>query len=64
MRWPSSQVLRDIASDRLAQVTFVTPSAAESDHAGTNDGTGPSWVASIVNAIGKSSYWNRHGHPS
>ncbi len=58
VRWPSSQVLRDIASDRLAQVTFVTPSAAESDHAGTNDGTGPSWVASIVNAIGKSSYWN------
>ena len=58
VRWPSSQVLRDIASDRLAQVTFVTPSAAESDHAGKNDGTGPSWVASIVNAIGKSSYWN------
>jgi phospholipase C len=58
VRWPSSQVLKDIASGRLAAVTFVTPSAAESDHAGKNDGTGPSWVASIVNAIGKSSYWN------
>ena len=58
VRWPSAQVLKDIASDRLAAVTFVTPSAADSDHPGTNDGTGPSWVASIVNAIGKSSYWN------
>jgi phospholipase C len=58
VRWPSAQVLKDIALDRLADVTFVTPSAAESDHAGTNNGTGPSWVASIVNAIGKSSYWN------
>ena len=57
VRWPSAQVLKDIASDRLAEVTFVTPSAAESDHAGKNNGTGPSWVASIVNAIGKSSYW-------
>jgi phospholipase C len=58
VRWPSAQVLKDIASDRLAAVTFVTPSAADSDHPGTNDGSGPSWVASIVNAIGKSSYWN------
>lgn len=58
VRWPSAQVLRDIARDRLADVTFVTPSAAASDHAGKNNGTGPSWVASIVNAIGKSSYWN------
>ena len=57
VRWPSAQVLRDIASERLADVTFVTPSKAASDHAGENDGTGPSWVASIVNAIGKSSYW-------
>src|SRR5580692_581680 len=58
VRWPSTQVLRDIASDDLADVTFVTPSADESDHAGSNKGRGPSWVASIVNAIGKSKYWN------
>jgi phospholipase C len=57
VRWPSAQVLRDIRLYRLADVTFVTPSAAESDHAGKTNGTGPSWVASIVNAIGKSSYW-------
>jgi phospholipase C len=33
----------------------VIPTAANSDHAGVNDGGGPSWVASIVNAIGNSS---------
>jgi phospholipase C len=58
VRWPSSRVLKDIASDSLAEVTFITPSAEESDHAGSNKGRGPSWVASIVNAIGEGSYWN------
>ncbi|MBV8531891.1 MAG: hypothetical protein JO104_11270 [Candidatus Eremiobacteraeota bacterium] len=56
--WPSSQVLTDIANGALASVVFVTPTTPESDHAGDNNGTGPSWVASIVNAIGSSSYWN------
>ncbi len=56
--WPSSQVIKDVGAHRLPAVTFVTPSASDSDHPGTNDGTGPSWVASVVNAIGRSSYWN------
>lgn len=54
---PQKQVLSDIAHNQLAQVTWVIPSGRESDHAEANDGTGPSWVASVVNAIGKSSYW-------
>jgi phospholipase C len=54
---PSAQVLADIANGNLASVVFVTPTAAESDHSGENKGTGPSWVASIVNAVGSSSYW-------
>jgi len=56
--WPSSRVLADINNDKLAQVTFITPSAKRSDHAGHTDGTGPDWVASIVNEIGKSKYWD------
>jgi phospholipase C len=55
---PPSQVLLDISHDNLANVVFVTPTAAASDHAGDNKGTGPAWVASIVNAIGASTYWN------
>lgn len=55
---PQTQVLSDIAAGNLAQVTWVMPSAQASDHARVNDGSGPSWVASIVNAIGNSSYWD------
>ena len=55
---PPAQVLNDIADGQLPQVSWVTPTAAESDHAKSNNGTGPSWVASVVNAIGQSPYWN------
>ncbi len=55
--WPSGQFLKDISSGKLAAVTFITPTAKASDHAGKNNGTGPSWVAAVVNAIGKSPYW-------
>jgi phospholipase C len=55
---PQTKVLTDIANNRLAQVTWVIPDGQESDHAGVNDGSGPSWVASIVNAIGNSPYWD------
>jgi phospholipase C len=59
VKWPSSSVLDDIKYGRLAEVSFVTPSGLESDHSGRNNGSGPSWVASIVNAIGENrSYWN------
>ena len=55
---PETQVLTDIMSGNLATVSWVIPTGKNSDHAGSIDGTGgPSWVASIVNAIGNSSYW-------
>jgi phospholipase C len=38
-------------------VSWVIPDGKQSDHALQTDGTGPSWVASIVNAIGASQYW-------
>jgi len=53
-----TQVLTDITNGQLADVSWVIPSGAASDHAGTTDGSGPSWVASVVNAIGKSQYWD------
>lgn len=55
---PPSQVLTDIADGQLANVVWVTPTKSASDHPKVTDGSGPSWVASIVNAVGKSSYWN------
>ncbi len=47
-------VLTDIGKCKLQQVNWVIPTALESDHAGITDGSGPSWVASIVNKIGGS----------
>jgi phospholipase C len=55
---PPSRVLTDIKNGTLANVVWVTPTLAASDHPGQTNGTGPAWVASVVNAIGKSNYWN------
>jgi phospholipase C len=54
---PETQVLTDIAAGKLAQVTWIVPSFNNSDHPGAPP-QGPDWVASIVNAIGKSQFWN------
>jgi phospholipase C len=55
---PQTTVLSDAANGKLAQVSWVIPDAADSDHAGTQSNKGPSWVAGVVNAIGESQYWN------
>jgi trimeric autotransporter adhesin len=51
------KVLSDITTNQLRDVSWVVPSGQASDHPAGNDGSGPSWVASVVNAIGNSSYW-------
>ena len=53
-----TQVLTDISKGRLPAVSWVIPIWWESDHPGSPVSLGPSWVASIVNAIGASPYWN------
>jgi phospholipase C len=47
-----AHVLTDISGCNLRDVSWVIPTDANSDHAYDSDGGGPSWVASIVNAIG------------
>jgi phospholipase C len=56
---PQTKILKDIDDCKLAPVSWVTPDGADSDHAGINQGKGPAWVASIVNAIGNGGcgYW-------
>jgi phospholipase C len=54
----NTQILTDIANGQLASVSWVIPTGQESDHALNNNGSGPSWVASVVNAIGNSQYWS------
>jgi phospholipase C/sugar lactone lactonase YvrE len=55
---PQTKVLTDIAAGHLAQMSWVIPTGQDSDHPGSTGGSGPSWVASIVNAIGNSPYWS------
>jgi phospholipase C len=56
---PPPTVLTDIKNGKLAQVTWITPSAEYSDHAGPAiTAEGPDWVASITNAVGASQYWD------
>ena len=55
---PQNQFFTDVANGNLRQINWVTPTCENSDHAGCNSDTGPSWVASLVNAIGESQYWD------
>ncbi|HVA33546.1 MAG TPA: alkaline phosphatase family protein, partial [Candidatus Baltobacteraceae bacterium] len=57
---PSTAIFGDISSSSLPAMSWVIPDAAESDHlwSPTTPDYGPSWVASVVNAIGESRYWD------
>ncbi|MBV8530287.1 MAG: hypothetical protein JO104_03145 [Candidatus Eremiobacteraeota bacterium] len=52
-------IFNDIHYGQLPAVSWVIPDRQNSDHpaGGPHTDTGPSWVASIVNAVGESSYW-------
>lgn len=55
---PQTQILTDIQHGELAQVTWIVPDFAHSDHPGSGSNEGPDWVASIVNTIGESQFWS------
>jgi phospholipase C len=54
---PQTRVLTDAAAGQLASVSWVIPDWLDSDHPAADSDTGPSWVSSVVNAIGKSKDW-------
>jgi phospholipase C len=55
---PQTKIFNDISNNALPNVSWVIPDEPDSDHPGLGKDTGPSWVASVVNAIGESPYWN------
>jgi phospholipase C len=55
---PQTKFFDDIKHGKLRAVSWVTPTYPNSDHSGSGSKTGPSWVAAVVNAIGKSQYWS------
>ncbi|HVN68240.1 MAG TPA: alkaline phosphatase family protein [Candidatus Binatia bacterium] len=48
----------DITNGTLPAVSWIVPDDNNSDHPAVQSDTGPSWVASIVNAVGQSNYWD------
>ena len=55
---PQTRILTDAQNGDLPGVAWVTPDWQDSDHTGSGYDRGPSWVASVVNAIGESPDWN------
>jgi phospholipase C len=51
-------IFTDIDNNALPAVSWVIPSNTDSDHPGGKNDNGPPWVATVVNAIGESSYWD------
>lgn len=54
-------VIADVQKCALPAVSWVIPAALYSDHAGISDGSGPNWVAGVINAIGNSACTNADG---
>ena len=55
---PDTNIFKDIDNNALPAMSWVIPDGNNSDHPDYAKDTGPSWVASVVNAIGKSPYWD------
>ncbi len=55
--WPETNIFSDIKTNQLPKVAWVIPEDDANDHPGASTDNGPSWVASVVNAIGNSGYW-------
>lgn len=54
---PTTAFLRDVRKNELPAMSWVIPEPDDSDRPGFPQDNGPAWIASIVNAIGESSYW-------
>jgi phospholipase C len=54
---PETNIFQFIDNGELPAVSWVIPDTLTSDHPGPHGNMGPDWVASVVNAIGQSSYW-------
>ncbi|HEY1868995.1 MAG TPA: alkaline phosphatase family protein [Candidatus Cybelea sp.] len=55
---PNWTFITDVRAGKLAKFTWITPICSDSDHVNCPGGHGPSWVAALVNTVGKSKFWN------
>jgi phospholipase C len=55
---PETNIFSDITNKALPAVSWVIPEDDDSDHPDEAEDNGPEWVASVVNAVGASSFWS------
>src|SRR5579871_2051726 len=55
---PNWRFIKDVRAGKLANFTWITPVCDDSDHVNCPGGYGPSWVAALVNTVGKSKFWS------
>ena len=55
---PNWKFITDVRRGKLANFTWITPVCDDSDHTNCPGDYGPSWVAALVNTVGKSKFWN------
>ena len=55
---PNWKFISDVRAGKLANFTWITPVCGDSDHVNCGGGYGPSWIASLVNTVGKSKFWD------
>ncbi|HLY03900.1 MAG TPA: alkaline phosphatase family protein [Candidatus Cybelea sp.] len=58
---PETNIFNDVTNGALPGVSWVIPEDKNSDHPGHQAhriDAGPQWVASVVNAVGESTYWD------
>jgi phospholipase C len=55
---PPSTIISDAQAGSLPAMSWLAPELINSDHSGSKSKKGPSWVTSVVNAIGQGPNWN------
>ena len=55
---PQTQFFNDVAAGNLANVTWITPVCANSDHVSCGGNRDRSGSANLVNAVGESKFWD------
>ncbi len=52
------QFFKDVPAGKLANITWITPTLANSDHPASRSLKGPAWVAKVIDTIGNSQFWD------
>ena len=58
MSFPNTTFFTDVKNGTLPSLSYVIPDLDKSDHPASGCNHGPRWVTSVIDAVGKSKYWN------